>query len=105
MGTEAFAAKVQPSSQLSYPTHVPLDADKAETEDSQVTTAAISPDEIYCFVFAQVDEEMGADPSHLVAVMIEYLRWYAFVITLISYFLFSLCNGRNSPPSPPKLSL
>uniref|UniRef100_A0A7C9EC85 Uncharacterized protein n=1 Tax=Opuntia streptacantha TaxID=393608 RepID=A0A7C9EC85_OPUST len=74
MGTEAFAAKVQPSSQLSCPTHVPLDADKAETEDSQVTTAAISPDEIYCFVFAQVDEEMGADPSHLVAVMIEYLR-------------------------------
>lgn len=74
MGPENFAAKVQPSSQLSGPTHVPLDADKAETEDSQVTTAAISPDEIYRFVFAQADEEMGGDPSYLVAVMVEFLR-------------------------------
>lgn len=74
MGTEAFAAKVQPSSQSSGPTRVPLDADKAETEDSHVTTAAISPDEICCFVFAQADEEMDGDPSYLVAVMVEFLR-------------------------------
>ncbi|KAJ8448118.1 hypothetical protein Cgig2_031842 [Carnegiea gigantea] len=74
MGTETFVAKVQPSSQLSGPTHVPLDVDKAETEDSHVTTAAISPDEIYLFVFAQADEEMGGDPSYLVAVMVEFLR-------------------------------
>ncbi|XP_047333835.1 regulator of MON1-CCZ1 complex [Impatiens glandulifera] len=40
----------------------------------QVTTAAISPDEMYTFVFAPVEEEMSGDSSYLVAVIIEFLR-------------------------------
>lgn len=74
IGAETLGAKVQPSSQLPGPSRIPLKANKAETQDSQITTAAISPDEIYSFVFAQVDEEMGGDPSYLVTIIVEFLR-------------------------------
>ncbi|CAI8614125.1 unnamed protein product [Vicia faba] len=43
-------------------------------EDSQLTSAAISPDEMYNFVFSPVDEEMVGDPSYLVAIIIEFLH-------------------------------
>ncbi|KAL2320883.1 hypothetical protein Fmac_029852 [Flemingia macrophylla] len=43
-------------------------------EESQLTSAAISPDEIYSFVFSPVDEEMVGDPSYLVACIIEFLH-------------------------------
>lgn len=43
-------------------------------EESQLTSAAISPDEMYNFVFSPVDEEMVGDPSYLVAIIVEFLH-------------------------------
>ncbi|KAM7271565.1 hypothetical protein ACFE04_030779 [Oxalis oulophora] len=45
-----------------------------EQLDSQLTSPAISPDEMYRFVFAPVDEEMVGDPSYLVAIIVEFLH-------------------------------
>ncbi|XP_010257533.1 PREDICTED: uncharacterized protein C18orf8 isoform X2 [Nelumbo nucifera] len=42
--------------------------------ESQVPSAAISPDEMYCSVFALIEEEMAGDPAYLVAIIVEYLR-------------------------------
>ncbi|XP_077236285.1 C18orf8 [Tasmannia lanceolata] len=52
----------------------PLDSNASEHRRSQVVCAAISPDEMYSFVFALVEEEMTGDPSYLVAIIVEYLR-------------------------------
>ncbi|KAG0456669.1 hypothetical protein HPP92_024457 [Vanilla planifolia] len=41
---------------------------------SQFSTSAISPDEMYHFVFAIIEDEMGGDPSYLVSILVEYLR-------------------------------
>lgn len=41
---------------------------------SQFTSVAISPDEMYHFVFAHVEDEMGGDPGYLVAIVVEFLR-------------------------------
>lgn len=43
-------------------------------QGSQSATVAISPDEIYDFVFAVVEDEMGGDPSYLVSVIVEFFR-------------------------------
>ncbi|PNY06081.1 hypothetical protein L195_g002543 [Trifolium pratense] len=43
-------------------------------EESQLTSATISPDEMYNFVFSPVDEEMVGDPSYLVAIIVEFLH-------------------------------
>lgn len=43
-------------------------------EEPQLTSAAISPDEMYSFVFSPVDEELVGDPSYLVAIIIEFLH-------------------------------
>ncbi|KAI3941002.1 hypothetical protein MKW92_021659 [Papaver armeniacum] len=40
----------------------------------QVASAAISPNEMYQFIFAPVEEEMAGDPAYLVAIIVEYLR-------------------------------
>lgn len=77
MGAEALGAKVEPSSsqsQLPGPSSVPLDVNSADQHESQMSTAAISPDEVYRFVFAPADEEMVGDPGYLVAVIVEFLR-------------------------------
>lgn len=41
---------------------------------SQHMRVAISPDEIYHFVLAVVEDEMGGDPSYLVSVIVEFLQ-------------------------------
>ncbi|KAJ0476432.1 putative regulator of MON1-CCZ1 complex [Helianthus annuus] len=43
-------------------------------QESQVTSAAIPPDELYSFVFASVEEEMIADASYLFAIVVELIR-------------------------------
>lgn len=43
-------------------------------DESQLTSATISPDEMYNFVFSPVDEEMVGDPSYLVAIIVEFLH-------------------------------
>ncbi|XP_061346356.1 uncharacterized protein LOC133292005 isoform X1 [Gastrolobium bilobum] len=60
--TAAHSAYVMPS---------PLQSGQ---EESQLTSAVISPDELYSFVFSPVDEEMVGDPSYLVAIIIEFLH-------------------------------
>ncbi|KAK3020355.1 hypothetical protein RJ639_045339 [Escallonia herrerae] len=63
-----------PQSQVRVQGNNPLNANVSEQQESQVTSAAISPDEMYSSVFAPVEEEMGGDASYLVAIIIEYLR-------------------------------
>lgn len=46
----------------------------SEQQESQVTSAAISPDELYSYVFASVEEEMVADSSYLFAIIVEFIR-------------------------------
>ncbi|KAJ0988454.1 hypothetical protein J5N97_006810 [Dioscorea zingiberensis] len=43
-------------------------------QGTQLTSVAISPNEMYNSVFAVVEDEMGADPAYLVAVIVEFLR-------------------------------
>lgn len=77
MGAETSGAEVQSSSlqsQFPGPRDNPLNANIYEQQESQVTSAAISPDEMYSFVFAPVEEEMAGDPSYLVAIIVEFLR-------------------------------
>nr|GEW56182.1 valine--tRNA ligase, chloroplastic/mitochondrial 2 isoform X1 [Tanacetum cinerariifolium] len=42
--------------------------------ESQVTSAAIPPDEIYNFVFASVEKEIIADASYLFAIIVDFIR-------------------------------
>lgn len=51
----------------------------SKLQEPQLASPAISPDEMYSFVFCPVEEEMAGDPSYLVAIMIEFLRRYAFI--------------------------
>lgn len=52
----------------------PLNANVSEQQESQVTSAAIPPDEMYSYVFASVEEEMIADASYLFAIVVEFIR-------------------------------
>ncbi|KAL8217092.1 hypothetical protein R6Q57_023929 [Mikania cordata] len=52
----------------------PLNVNVSEQQESQVTSAAIPPDELYSFVFASVEEEMIADASYLFAISVEFIR-------------------------------
>ncbi|CAN8270108.1 unnamed protein product [Cochlearia groenlandica] len=45
-----------------------------EQQDSQLSTPAISPDEIYKFVFASVEEMMAEESEYLIAIIAEFLR-------------------------------
>ncbi|XP_043691081.1 uncharacterized protein LOC122641842 isoform X2 [Telopea speciosissima] len=52
----------------------PLNSDVSGQQESQVASPAISPDEMYSFVFAPVEEEIAGDPCYLVAIIVEYFR-------------------------------
>lgn len=60
--------------QSSGPSDNPVFVNISEQQDSELTSPAISPDEMYKFVFAAVEEEMVGDPSYLVSIIIEFLR-------------------------------
>ncbi|KAL1204739.1 hypothetical protein V5N11_017349 [Cardamine amara subsp. amara] len=54
---------------------VEMDLPSDEQQESQLSSAAISPDELYKFVFASVVEEMMVEESeYLVAIITEFLR-------------------------------
>ncbi|CAN0927566.1 Regulator of MON1-CCZ1 complex [Linum grandiflorum] len=77
VGAENFRTEVQSSSsdnQQLGTNNDQLNADNSERQGSQVTSPAISPDEIYQCVFAPVEEVMDGDPSYLVAIIVEFLR-------------------------------
>ncbi|GKV34511.1 hypothetical protein SLEP1_g42881 [Rubroshorea leprosula] len=69
--------ETQPSSlqpQTLGPVNNLVNHDVLEQQETQLATPAISPDEMYKFVFAPVDEEMVGEPSYLVAIILEFLR-------------------------------
>lgn len=79
------SAESHPSSSLSESlgtSYNQLNVNIPEDQDTQLTSPIISPDEIFSFVFAPVEEEMVGDPSYLVAIIIEYLRRYLLSSTL-----------------------
>ncbi|ONK75056.1 uncharacterized protein A4U43_C03F12860 [Asparagus officinalis] len=52
----------------------PVEASVSPQMGSQNVNVAISPDEMYHFILAVVEDEMVGDPSYLVSVIIEFLR-------------------------------
>ncbi|XP_028777547.1 regulator of MON1-CCZ1 complex [Neltuma alba] len=54
--------------------HVTQSSLQSGQEEPQLSSPAISPDEMYSFVFAPVDEETVGDPSYLVTIIIEFLH-------------------------------
>ncbi|KAJ7975975.1 Colon cancer-associated Mic1-like protein [Quillaja saponaria] len=76
-------SEAQVSAKLNREKSVSAEAHKAEATQSslqsgqqefQLTSPAISPDEMYSFVFSPVDEEMVGDPSYLVSIIVEFLH-------------------------------
>ncbi|KAE8713153.1 hypothetical protein F3Y22_tig00110213pilonHSYRG00023 [Hibiscus syriacus] len=55
-------------------THNPLNASVSEQQESHLTSPAISPDEMYKFVFVPIKEEMIGEPSYLVSIILELFR-------------------------------
>ncbi|KAE8651130.1 hypothetical protein Csa_002376 [Cucumis sativus] len=51
--------------------------DDVSDEGSMISSPSISPDEMYSFVFAPIEEEIVGDPSYLLAIIIEFLRRYS----------------------------
>lgn len=45
-----------------------------EQQESQLSSPAISPDELYKFVFTSVEEMMVEESEYLVAIITEFLR-------------------------------
>lgn len=87
MGPESHSKRVHQSplqSQVLGPGNNQLNANVTNHQESQVTSAAISPDEMYSFVFAPVEEEVGGDSSYLVAIIVEFLRRYAPLVLFVS---------------------
>lgn len=77
LGAENASSEVQSSSSQSQHRGLSnnlLNANVSERLDLQLASPAISPDEMYSFVFAPVEEEMVGDPSYLVAIIVEFLR-------------------------------
>lgn len=60
----------------------------SEQQDSQLTSPAISPDEMYRFVFAPVEEEMVGDPAYLVSIIVEFLRRLVYYNDLVIELYF-----------------
>lgn len=74
VGPEVHSSAVK--SQIVGTCSTPLNANIPEQQESRVTSAAISLDDLYSYVFAPVEEEMAGDASYLVAIIIEVLRRY-----------------------------
>ncbi|CAN6716760.1 unnamed protein product [Malus baccata var. baccata] len=75
-GAETSGGEIRSSSlqyQVLRSDNSPLDAN-ASQQESQPTSPVISPDEMYSFVFAPVEEEIIGEPSYLVAIIVEFLR-------------------------------
>lgn len=82
-GDRGKSAETSGADQLG-PGNNPLNASASELQESQLTSPAVSPDEMYTFVFSPAEEEMVGDPSYLVAIMIEFLRRYVIFYELKS---------------------
>lgn len=77
MGSETSGGVVPSSSLQSEhvgPGNDLLNVNASEQQESQLTSPAISPDEMYSLIFSPVEEEMVGDPSYLVAIIVEFFR-------------------------------
>lgn len=79
--TEEKECSISRANMQQSSSEVDIDHDICTAESSnssevatQAVNVAISPDELYHFVFAAVEDEMSTDPSYLVSVVVEYLR-------------------------------
>ncbi|KAF5772864.1 putative regulator of MON1-CCZ1 complex [Helianthus annuus] len=73
--TNSSSENIEEASRIGdHSVNQPLNANVSEQQESQVTSAAIPPDELYSFVFASVEEEMIADASYLFAIVVELIR-------------------------------
>ncbi|GAA0147153.1 hypothetical protein LIER_06921 [Lithospermum erythrorhizon] len=71
-GAEAHASSAR--FQVSGGGSSPLNANAPDQQEAQVASAAVSPDDLYSFVFIPIEEEMAEDASYLLAIIIELLR-------------------------------
>ncbi|XP_057486447.1 uncharacterized protein LOC130772557 isoform X2 [Actinidia eriantha] len=76
MGAEVPSDRVQSGlqSQLLGIGNNLLNSNVTNHQEPQVTSAAVSPDEMYSFVISPVEEEMAGDTSYMVSIIIEFLR-------------------------------
>ncbi|GFZ20916.1 hypothetical protein Acr_29g0000780 [Actinidia rufa] len=76
MGAEVPSDRVQSGlqSQLLGLGNNLLNSNVTNHQEPQVTSAAVSPDEMYSFVISPVEEEMAGDTSYMVSIIIEFLR-------------------------------
>lgn len=51
---------------------------RSEIQSQVTSSAAVSPSDLYNFVFAPVEEEMAGDGSYLMAIIVEFLRRYSW---------------------------
>ncbi|CAH9068234.1 unnamed protein product [Cuscuta epithymum] len=72
VGPEVNSSEVRP--QIVGTRSTPLNGNAPEKQELQATSAAISLDDMYTFVFSPVEEEMAGDASYLVGIIIEVLR-------------------------------
>ncbi|CAI9779419.1 unnamed protein product [Fraxinus pennsylvanica] len=75
-GAQVDASVVQ--SQILGPGNKALNANASEQQESQVSSAAISPADLHRFVFAAIEEEMAGDASYLVSIVVEFVRSACF---------------------------
>ncbi|XP_015070428.1 uncharacterized protein LOC107014838 isoform X2 [Solanum pennellii] len=75
VGTDVSGDEAQPSVvRLQAPGSGSTSLRTDEQQESLVTSAAVSPDDLCSFVFVPVEEEMAGDSSYLVAIIVEFLR-------------------------------
>ncbi|KAM7505578.1 hypothetical protein LguiB_004482 [Lonicera macranthoides] len=72
--TDVLTGAEASQSQNLRPGNSALNVNISELQGSNVTSAAITTDELYSFVFAPVEEEMARDSSYLVSIIVEFVR-------------------------------
>ncbi|KAE8676488.1 putative Ribosomal protein S9 [Hibiscus syriacus] len=74
-----------------------LNASVSEQQESQFTSPAISPDEMYIFVFAPIEEEMIGEPSYLVAIILEFFRRYDYRLSGLGLLFITILKVKMHP--------
>ena len=107
--SQSEVQKLSSQSQLVGPSNSPLNASISENLESQAISASISPDEIYSFVFASVEEEMAGDPAYFVTIVVEFLRRYAIhnefkyvEVHRMNLLVYLFCTMHLRSPYEPK---
>ncbi|KAL7138634.1 hypothetical protein ABFS83_10G177200 [Erythranthe nasuta] len=74
-GTSGGEVPPNDQSQIVRPGNDQLNSNGSERHQSEVTSsAATSPEDLYSYVFAPIEEEMAGDVSYFIAIIVEFLR-------------------------------